>query len=128
MKLNFEGRRRCCGAPWSSNITTIGCFQGAAEQLPSLRFQVLFESLFPCVLLLNSPIGFLRDPIPYSAEALVVHEVCNKGFTKAVLDLFATCCFHLTSLFYKNSLCSSYCELSSDLTSILGPNVIQTSG
>jgi hypothetical protein len=37
---------------------------------------------------------------------LMVHEVCNKGFTKAILDLFVICYFHLTSLFYKNSLCS----------------------
>ncbi|PYU78149.1 MAG: hypothetical protein DMG50_28490, partial [Acidobacteria bacterium] len=73
-----------------------------------LEVQVLFESLFPGMLLLNSPIGFLRDPIPYSAEALMVHEVCNKGFTKPILDLFATCGFRLTSLFDKNSLCNSY--------------------
>jgi len=92
----------------------------------SLRFKVLFESLFPGMLLLNSPIGFLRDPIPYSAEALMIHEVCNKGFTKPILDLFATCRFRLTSLFDKNSLCSSYRELSSDVTSIFGPNVVQT--
>jgi hypothetical protein len=45
------------------------------------------------MLLLNSPIGFFSDPIPHSAEALMVHEVCNKGFTKPVLDLFATCGF-----------------------------------
>jgi hypothetical protein len=77
------------------------------------------------VLLLNSPIGFLCDPIPYTAEALMVHEVSDKGFTKAVLDLFATCCFHPTSLFYKNSLGSSYRELSSDVTPIFSSNVIQ---
>jgi len=77
------------------------------------------------VLLLDRPIGFLRDPIPYSAEALMVHEVRNKGFTKTILDLFATYCLHLTSLFYKNSFCSSYRELSSDVTSVLGPNVFQ---
>jgi len=80
------------------------------------------------MLLLNGPIGFLRDPISYSAEALMVHEVCNKGFTKPILDLFATCRFRLTSLFDKNSLCSSYRELSSDVTSIFGPNVVQTIG
>ena len=117
-----------CGAPRSSNGSTISCFQGTAEQLPSLRFQVLFESLFPGMLLLNSPIGFLRDPIPYSAEALMVHEVCNKGFTKPILDLFATCGFRLTSLFDKNSLCNSYRELSSDVTSISDPHVVQTIG
>jgi hypothetical protein len=64
-----------------------------------LWFQVLFESLFPGVLLFNSPIGFFRDTIPYAAEALMVHEVCNKGFPKTILDLFATCRVHLTSLF-----------------------------
>jgi hypothetical protein len=80
------------------------------------------------VLLLDSPIRFFRDPVPYSAEALMVYEVCNKGFTKAILDLFATYRFRLTSLFYKNSLCSSYGELSSDVTSIFDPNVIQTIG
>jgi hypothetical protein len=127
MKLDFERRRRC-GAPRSSNFSAIVCIQGAAEQLPCLRFQVLFESLLPGVLLLDSPIRFFRDPIPYSAEALMVHEVCNKGFTKAILDLFATYCFHLTSLFYKSSLRSSYRQLRSDVTSISGPNVIQTIG
>jgi hypothetical protein len=75
------------------------------------------------VLLLNSPIRFLRDPIPYSAEALMVHEVCNKRFTKAILDLFVTCYFHLTSLFYEDSLCSSDSQLSSHVTSIFDPNV-----
>jgi|SRR6267378_3633836 len=123
MKLNFEGRRRC-GALRSSNISTIGCFQRAAEKFPRLRFQVFFELLFPCVLLLNSPIRFLRDPIPYSAEALMIHEVRNKGFSKAILDLFVTCYFHFTSLFYKNSLRSSDREVSSHVTSIFDANVI----
>jgi hypothetical protein len=128
MKLNFERRRRRCGAPRSSNAATISFFQGTAEQLPGLRFKVLFESQFPGMLLLNGPIGFLRDPIPYSAQALMVHEVCNKGLTKPILDLFGSWSFYLASLFDKNSLCSSYRELSSEVTSIFGPNVVQTIG
>ena len=87
MKLDFERRRRC-RAPRSANFSAIVCIQGAAKQLPCLRFQVLFESLLPDVLLLDSPIRFFRDPVPYSAEALMIHEVCNKGFTKPILNLF----------------------------------------
>ena len=48
----------------------------------------------------------------------MVHEVGNKGFPKTILDLFATCRVHLTSLFYKSSFCGSYLELSSNVTPI----------
>ena len=51
----------------------------------------------------------------------MVHEVGNKGFPKTILDLFATCRVHLTSLFYKSSFCGSYRELSSNVTPSLAP-------
>jgi hypothetical protein len=80
------------------------------------------------VLLLKIPIGFLRDPTPYTAKALVVHELSNKSFPETILDLVVTHRLYVSSLFYKNSFCSSDRELSPDVTSIFVLYVIQTIG
>jgi hypothetical protein len=93
-----------------------------------LGLQVFSELLFPCVLLVNRPVVFLRDTIPYSAEALMIHEIGNKNFPETILDLFSSCSPDFPRLLDKDLFRCPSCQLSSNIATIFGLNLIETIG